>query len=336
MADFINPVIDILTRLCGYCAKWADSIRNLGENVNSLESASDQLYDIYHDVKMKVETAEQDPWLTVLQRVRGWMRREEELRNQVEDILKQGRQEIQAKRFGGCCPRNCQASYKLHKMVAQKLSDVNNHISKGHFDIVTEKLTRNRFDELPVDKAVGVESTFEELCSCFVNNHERIIGLYGMGGVGKMTLLKKFRNEFLLKIPYHYTVIWVVVSKDADEGKIQDAIRKKLQVQDHIWDNKTVDERPVVLYNILKNKEFVFLLVNVWERIELLKLGVPSPNDHECKIIFTTRSKEVCSQMDAYRSIKVNCFTPDKAFDLFKEKVGVTTLTKPHVSPLAK
>ncbi|XP_028780289.1 disease resistance protein SUMM2-like [Neltuma alba] len=337
MSEFIPLVIDILTCFCGYCAKWADSIRNLGEKLNSLESASKQLDDMYHDVKMKVEAAEQDPRLTVLNRARGWMRREEELRKEVEDIVKQGRREIQAKFFGGHCPKNCRAIYKLQKMVDQKLSDVDDLTSEGHFDVVAEKISRYMFYELPVAKLVGVESTFEKLCSCFENNPRGIIGLRGMGGVGKTSLLRKFNNDFLSK-KANNVVIWVVVSKDADEGKIQVAIRKKLNVTDDEWNNKTVDERAVVLWNILKNKEFVLLLDDVWERIDLLKLGVPSPNNHECKIIFTTRLEEVCGWMgaDADGSIKVNCLPPDKAYDLFKEKVGDATLEQPNISSLAK
>ncbi|XP_028780329.1 probable disease resistance protein At5g63020 [Neltuma alba] len=39
-------------------------------------------------------------------------------------------------------------------------------------------------------------------------------------------------------------------------------------------------------------QELVLLLDDVWERIDLLKLAVPSPNSHECKIIFTTQLEE--------------------------------------------
>ncbi|XP_028780315.1 probable disease resistance protein At5g63020 [Neltuma alba] len=339
MSDFITPVTNILACLCGYCAKWADSIFNLRENLISLRNASNQLNDMYLDVERKVRTAKQDPdpRLKVLNRVTGWMEGVKVLQNEVQPILQQGNEEIQAKCFGGRCPKNCWASYKLHKMVAQKLSDVNDLTSKGHFDVVAEKLAHDGFHELPVVKLVGVESTFEKLCSCFENNQKGIIGLYGMGGVGKTSLLKKFNNDFLSK-KANNVVIWVVVSKDADEGKIQDAIRKKLQVQDEIWNKKTADERVNELYYILKNNSFVLLLDDVWKRIDLLKLGVPSPDNHECKMIFTTRSREVCGQMgaDADGSIEVKCLTPDKAYDLFKEKVSVTTLEKPNILSLAK
>ncbi|XP_028780246.1 probable disease resistance protein At4g14610 [Neltuma alba] len=337
MADVITPLLDILTCLCGYCSKWADSIRQLGDSLNSLENASSQLNDMYLDVKMRVETAQQDPdpALMVLNEVRGWMGRVEVLQNEIQAILQQGDEEIQAKCYGGRCPKNCRASYKLQKMVTQKLSEVNNLTSQGHFDVVAEKFARDQFDELPVDKVMGVESTFEELCSCFENNQMGIIGLYGMGGVGKTTLLKKFNNDFLSK-KVSNVVIWVVASKDADPQSIQDAIRKKLCVQDYIWSNKTMHERALLLYNVLIKKKFVLLLDDVWERVDMLKLGVPSPKNHECKIIFTTRLEEVCGLMDAQRCIKVDCLAPDKAFELFKEKMGEATLESPHILPLAK
>ncbi|KAI9085642.1 hypothetical protein K1719_032485 [Acacia pycnantha] len=328
MADFITPVFDILTRSCGYCSKWADSIHNLGDNLDSLKNASNELDERYRDVKRKVEMEENkpDPELKVLNEVTGWMSRVKVLQNEVKDILQQGDREIQAKCFGGCYPKNCRASYKLNKMVIKKLSDVNDLRSKGHFDVVAEKCARDLFEKLPVDKTVDAESTLEELRSCFQNDEVGIIGLYGMEGVGKTTLLKKFNNNFL-STKGDYLVIWAVASKDADPQKIQDDIRKKLRVPDDNW--AKANDKALLLYNILEKKKFVLLLDDVWERIDLLKLGVPSPNNHKCKIIFTTRSYEVCGRMDAKKRIRVECLTPDKAFELFKEKVGETILKNP-------
>ena len=47
-----------------------------------------------------------------------------------------------------------------------------------------------------------------------------IIELYGMGGVGKTTLLKKINNEFLKTKLGFDVVIWVVVWKPANAEKV--------------------------------------------------------------------------------------------------------------------
>ncbi|KAI9085644.1 hypothetical protein K1719_032487 [Acacia pycnantha] len=308
------------------------TIRNLRDNLDSLKNASDDLNSWYLDVKMKVETAESnpDPELKVLNVVRGWMGRVEVLQNKVNSILQQGDQEIQARCFVGRCPKNCLTSYKLSKKVNKKLSDVNDLRSQGHFDVVAVKCARDMFELLPVDETVGIESTFEELRSCFQNDEVGIIGLYGMGGVGKTTLLKKFNNDFLSTIG-DYVVIWVVASKDADAGKIQYDILKKLRVQDDGWNDKAN-----LLLNILKKKKFVLLIDDLWERIDLVKLGVPSPKHHKCKVIFTTRLYERCGEMDANKVIEVKCLTPTIAFDLFKKTVGETTLENSVICTLAE
>ncbi|KAG4937197.1 hypothetical protein JHK84_051284 [Glycine max] len=77
-------------------------------------------------------------------------------------------------------------------------------------------------DEIPLEATVGLESTFDELSGCFDDNHVGVIGLYGIGGVGKTTQLKKFNNEFLPTKFYDVAFgLWCLekhVIKDVYEG----------------------------------------------------------------------------------------------------------------------
>ncbi|CDY66330.1 BnaC06g41410D, partial [Brassica napus] len=45
-----------------------------------------------------------------------------------------------------------------------------------------------------------------------------------------------------------------------------------------------------------------------------------------CKVIFTTRSLEVCGRMEAGVKMVVQCLPPHDALELFKKKVGEITL----------
>ena len=159
-----------------------------------------------------------------------------------------------------------------------------------------------------------------------MNNWE-LFGLYGMGGAGKTTLMVKVNNEFIRASKGFEITIWVVVSRPASVGKVQEVIRNKLDISDNRWRNRSEDEKVVEIFNVLKAKRFVLLLDDVWERLDFQKLGVPSPNSrNKSKVILTTRSLDVCRDMEAQKSIKVECLTQGEAINLFKKKVGETTL----------
>ncbi|KAK9232412.1 hypothetical protein WN943_022658 [Citrus x changshan-huyou] len=61
-----------------------------------------------------------------------------------------------------------------------------------------------------------------------------IVGLYGMGGVGKTTLLTHINNKFLVSSTDFDCVIWIVVSKDLQLEKIQEIVGKK--VDNDAWE----------------------------------------------------------------------------------------------------
>ncbi|XP_031375326.1 LOW QUALITY PROTEIN: disease resistance protein SUMM2-like [Punica granatum] len=78
----------------------------------------------------------------------------------------------------------------------------------------------------------------------------------------------------------------------------------------------------------MKRKSFLLFLDDVWDEINLLNIGIPyRGHQRQSKIIFTTRSGEVCGLMQAERTKKIGCLPRDKALELFREKVGEETWT---------
>ena len=86
--------------------------------------------------------------------------------------------------------------------------------------------------EIPVDeKVVGMETSFDMALRHFHDDCLKMIGLYGMGGVGKTTLLKKINNELFKRNNGVFDlVIWVVASKQATVGTVQDSILHELSI----------------------------------------------------------------------------------------------------------
>ncbi|KAJ6751288.1 hypothetical protein OIU85_001784 [Salix viminalis] len=159
-----------------------------------------------------------------------------------------------------------------------------------------------------------------------------------MGGVGKTTLLTQINNESLKKHNDFDIVIWVLVSKDLKPNTVQESIGRKIGYSDDFWKNKSFDEKAMDIFNALSQKRFVMLLDDIWERVDLNKLGVPVPNKNNgSKVVFTTRSEQICGRMEAHKIVKVDCLEPEDAWDLFQRKVGDQTLCfHPDIPVLAR
>ena len=82
------------------------------------------------------------------------------------------------------------------------------------------------------------------------------VGLYGMGGVGKTTLLTRINNEFLKTREDEFdAVIWVTVSRPASVEKVQQVLFNKLGIPSHKWEGRSEDERKEEVFNALEDEE---------------------------------------------------------------------------------
>ena len=85
-------------------------------------------------------------------------------------------------------------------------------------------------------------------------------------------------------------VIWVVASKEVNVERIQEVIRKKLEISDRIWVGISEEERPREILRVLRTRRFMLMIDDIWERIDLANLGIPL--QRPSKVVFTTRSKD--------------------------------------------
>ncbi|XP_003634573.1 probable disease resistance protein At1g52660 [Vitis vinifera] len=330
--DCINPILDV-----AITATRAAHGTGLPETLEYLRDAMVILKHKANDVKAAVDYAEENRKMRRTHEVSNWLLSVEVLEKEVMEILQKGDREIQQKCLGTRFPKNYRSSYKIEKIASETIGVVTELRHRGDFSIVVIRLPRADVDERPMEKTVGLDRMYAEVCRCIQDEEPGIIGLYGMGGTGKTTLMTKVNNEFLCIHDFE-VVIWVVVSRPATVGKVQEVIRNKLDIPDDRWGNRTEDEKAVEIFKILKAKRFVMLLDDVWERLDLKKVGIPSPNSqNRSKVILTTRSRDVCRDMEAQQILEMERLTQDDAINLFMEKVGKTTLNShPDIPQLAE
>ncbi|KAI9107398.1 hypothetical protein K1719_021435 [Acacia pycnantha] len=335
---------DITKYLCSRAKHEADFICDLEENLQSLEAKWNDLEVLKKDVEAKIKADEETGEMQRTNEVSLWLEHIQNTAEEIKEIRVQGAQEIQNKCLSKCCPKNCKSSHKLGKKVAKKMlpevDDLNTKGQRFGKDYqVTHKLPRKPIDQIPLDETIGQDLIFDKVWNSIEANEAGVIGLYGTGGVGKTTLLKKINNELGRRRP-DFFVIWVVVSKEPDLDKIMDNIRKSVGIGDDTWSScNNQEEKSSKILGALKKKKFVLLLDDVWERLNLSSVGVPHPKDteFECKVLFTTRLKDVCAKMKAQKSFKVEFLKEEEALELFLEKVGEETINShPRIKVLAK
>ncbi|TYJ31487.1 hypothetical protein E1A91_A06G202000v1 [Gossypium mustelinum] len=217
------------------------------------------------------------------------------------------------------------------------LQEISDHKSKGAFDKVAEDPPAASVVVRPVEQPVGLESTIQKVWDCIGDSNVGTIGLYGLGGVGKTTLLTKLKNMFSTPPNDFKVVIWVGVSEYYDVGKIQNRIGENIGFP-RSWENKSVEQKARDIYGILSNKRFVVLLDDLWEKVDLNEVGIPEPSqENGSKLFFTTRSLRLCVNMGAQKRFTMNPLAWEKAWELFQDKVGDEALNShPDIPDLAK
>ncbi|EFH39325.1 hypothetical protein ARALYDRAFT_497178 [Arabidopsis lyrata subsp. lyrata] len=297
MADWLLliPWNKIFTAACGCFLSDRNYIHLMESNLDALETTMENL------------RIDEMICLQRLAQVNEWLSRVKSVESQFNDMLAARATETGRLCLFGYCSNDCVSSYNYGEKVSKMLEEVEELLSKKDFVEVAQKIIR-KAEKKHIQTTVGLDTLVEMAWESVMNDEIRTLGLYGMGGVGKTTLLACINNKFVELESEFDVVIWVVVSNDLQYEGIQDQILGRLRL-DKEWKQETEKEKALCIDNILNRKKFVLLLDDLWSEMDLNKIGVPPPT--------RANGSKIVSPL-----IEVDCLSPDKAWELFRITVG--------------
>ncbi|XP_028058089.1 disease resistance protein SUMM2-like isoform X3 [Camellia sinensis] len=315
-------------RQFGYLIFYDRNIKNLEKQVQKLEDKRFRVQKSVEEAETKRETIAPD--------VQRWLKTVNELNEEAKKFLED---EMKANKgcLNGWCP-NLKSRYSLSRKATKKTQSVEELRGEGDF---------SRVSYPAVAPTVGTTFAFTRgfkgfesrrlimngVMEALTDDSIYVIGICGMGGVGKTTMVEEVAKKAEEKKMFH-KIVMVVVSQNPDLINIQGEIAKILGFE-LPGGNNLFARAGELGSRILKAGRILVILDDVWERLELNKIGIPFGDNHKgCKIVMTSRNKDVCNSMGTHENFEVGILHKEEAWNLFKEMAEISDEGTSHPTGL--
>ncbi|XP_062169185.1 disease resistance protein At4g27190-like isoform X1 [Alnus glutinosa] len=319
--------------LCGSIYSMINYTVKFQSNLDILDKEKEGLLAVKDELKRQTELAEKEG-KGVKPLVTKWLKEVEGLLLKVEQIPQEVRL---SRRSANCCKQ-----YGIRRKVAKKLKEIERFAKAGNSYIgdVTVGYSAPISVELIAGPSIQDQTTakknLDDTMQQLFDNKIQRIGIWGMGGVGKTTLVRTLNNRLKSTSMQPFgIVLWVTISRNLDMKKLRTQIAQRLKLE-----TKKEEDMQILANRInerlKKEEKFLLILDDVWQKIDLHSLGIPQPEDHKgSKIILTTRSFDVCRHMSTDVQVKVDVLNDEESWQLFSRNAREVASSE-HIRPFAE
>ncbi|KAH9688951.1 AAA domain-containing protein [Citrus sinensis] len=245
------------------------------------------------------------------------------IQRRVSEATAKGEETNNKRCLKGLCP-DFRTRYQLSKKAETEMKAiVELREEAGKFDRISYRTVP---EEIWLKSHKGYESfesrlsTLKAIQNALSDLNVSIIGVYGMAGIGKTTLVKEVARK-VKEDKLFDQVAFSVVSQNPNIKMIQRDITEKL---DLVFCEEVESRRANRLYERLKGeKKILIVLDNIWKHVDLESVGIPFGDEHKgCKVLLTARHRNVLLSMGSKDNFLIGNLNEEEAWRLFKTMAG--------------
>ncbi|XP_074572174.1 disease resistance protein At4g27190-like [Curcuma longa] len=296
----------IKTHAC-YFIYYKKKFEELEEQLKLLKAIRD-------DTQQKVEAAERNNEI-ISEEVNLWLDNVLELEGKFDNIENNFNRIVRDEK---CYTPSLVPRYKVGREATRKRVEASELLDRKNFQTFSHAPDPSTLNHPSSGDFVSFGATKEAMQKVIDGLNDdtvNLIGIYGMAGVGKSTLMEEIGRKMKETETFDVVIDVVVVSHNPNIAQIRRNIADALGMRES--SNKMLATR------LKQEKKVLIMLDDVWERLELVKeIGIPYQEHKGCKVLFTSRKVETCNVMEADVSVEVATLSEEDSWQLFKMRAG--------------
>lgn len=334
VGSFADALVGVIRSNISYVSNYQRHVEELSEVLMRLKNEKEDVQSAVDYAMTKGEVIYED--------VNRWLIDVGGFTEKVEAILAD-EGEAEKGCFLGLCP-NLFWRYNLSKRAVEAARKGSDLMAEGNFNTTSYIRAPEWTETLHVRGYEWFESrmpTFRGIMEALRDDNIDMIGVYGMAGVGKTTLVKQVARQ-VVEDKLFDEVAMAVVSQIPDYKAIQNEIAGALGL--FLGEHEDVSERAHLLRQRLKATRVLVILDDIWNKLDLDAVGIPyrdyeneiKGDQRQCTILLTSRDQNLlCNEMNSQKNFLIDALCQHEALHLFKRMVGDFPETS-DLQPLAK